>query len=342
MGNKDEITYLREAILATLAYYYVLDYPLTLMEVHKYLVNQNRLFNHIEPVGEITLYAIASKLDHLVEDGAVGQKNGFYFLPRRPAGLTRSDKLYDIRIDREKISAQKWKRLLRIARWFQAVPFLMGVWVSGSMAIDNANNQSDLDVLVITAEKRLYLTRLFLSFVASLFGARRKRYDKTASNKFCFNHYLTENSLTIAHESIYNAETYAALRPIMGTRDLYYSFYRANSWINKYVYNFRPEYDAEIRVVSKIKFLKLLARFGEWILKGKLGGKLEQLAKWYQQRRIRLNPATHQSGGRILYTDQELEFHPRSFERVLIDRYNQMLQKLCGSLVLQEKDSGLT
>jgi len=37
----------------------------------------------------------------------IGSKNGFYFLPQK-------DNLYELRIKREKIAAQKWKKFLRL------------------------------------------------------------------------------------------------------------------------------------------------------------------------------------------------------------------------------------
>ena len=325
---------LKESILGTLAYYDVLEYPLSLLEIHRYLVNPQRIYSISEPVGDISISSVLSLLDQLVKEGNISEKYGLYFLPGRDFVVQR--------IEREKISAQKWKRLLKIGYWFQAVPYLRGMFVSGSMAIDNANEKSDLDILVITEPKRMYTSRMLLSFLASILRARRKRYDTEASNKFCFNHYITSDSLRISHESIYNGETYATLKMIFGSESLYQDFYRANVWINKYVYHFRPdEYDT-LRKIQKNRFLLYLAKIGEWILDSKLGDFIESRLKKYQQGRIRKNPATHASGGRIIYSDMELEFHPRSFERKLIDQYNKTISSVCGSLALPEKDSGLT
>jgi hypothetical protein len=104
----------RNSILATLVYYDVLDFPLTMLEVYKYLINPRRLSKDAE-LGTVSLGRIVLGLDDLAKAGVVGSRNGFYFLPGR-------DALYDLRIEREKIAAQKWKKFLRIAKWFQAVP----------------------------------------------------------------------------------------------------------------------------------------------------------------------------------------------------------------------------
>ncbi|MBI2068518.1 MAG: hypothetical protein HYT67_00190 [Candidatus Yanofskybacteria bacterium] len=323
----------KSAILATVVYYDILDVSLTLFEVHKFLVNPGRLSKI--PIAEpITLGHIDEELQTLVKLGTIQTKNGFYFLPGR-------ERLYDIRIGREKISAAKWKKFLKTSRWFQAVPYLRGMLASGSMALGNTDEDSDFDVLVIAASGRLYTCRVFLSLTASLFRARRKRFDKTAPDKFCFNHYITDTSLPIRHESLYNAQTYIHLKPVLIGGELFEDFYASNIWLNKYVYNFKPANMFVRRSVKPSVFLRSAAVLGEFFLNNKLGDLLEGFLKKYQQRRIRSNPVTYEKGGRVVFNGGELEFHPHSFERIVVDRYNVGLIKL-GIPGIVEKDSGLS
>ena len=325
---------LRNSILATLIYYDILDFPLTLFEVNKYLINPNRLSGN--PILEIiSLGQVADELDKLVNGGFVGSKNGFYFLPGR-------DALYELRIEREKIAAQKWKKFLRIAKWFQAVPYLRAVLASGSLAINNTGHESDFDVLSVAKSGRLYTCRIFLCLAASLFRARRTRYERSAPDKFCFNHYITDGNLNIKHESLYNAQTYANLKPILVDNGIFSRFYVENIWLNKYLYNFKPAEEFVLRKVSSNFFLLSIAGAGEFILNSSLGDKIENWAKRYQQKRIKNNPSTYEPGGRIVFNDNELEFHPRSFEAFAIDKYNKELKRLGIIPHAEEKDSGLT
>lgn len=83
-----------------------------------------------------------------------------------------------------------------------------------------------------------------------------------------------------------------------------------------------------------------LAGAGEALLNNFFGDIFEKTLMAFQQKRIKNNPATYESGGRIIFTDKELEFHPRSFERVVIDNYNNGLKKF-GIYGIEENDSGL-
>lgn len=326
--------YLRDSILATLAYYDILDMSLTHLEVYKFLINPARVYRTSEEIKDASLHDVMITLAKMVKSETIGQKNGFYFLPRK-------DELYDLRIASEKISAQKWKKMVSLAKWFAVVPYLRGLFASGSMAVGNVNEKSDFDILVISKPGRLYTARLFLYLVASLMRSRRGRYDKIAPNKFCLNHHIVDTRLRLEHESLFNAQTYASLKPILIEQDLFNSFYSANNWINKFVCNFKPNSDFVERRLEANKFLSVVAKAMESLLDNRFGDFVEKILRNYQQRRIRNNPVTYATRGRIIFNDVELEFHPHSFEALVIGDYNDKIRKLGLLPPIEEKDSGL-
>jgi len=324
---------IEDAILATLAYYDGLDYPLSAFELYRYIINPRRLKPHIKSLESIMLQDVQESIEKLLNREAIIEEKGFYSLKGR-AGLTMT------RLEKEKISAQKWRHCLARAYWFQSVPWIRGMFVSGSLALGTVSPESDFDIFVLVEPKRLYLARLFLSGIASLIGARRTRYETSAPDKFCFNHYITTNLLGVKHESLYNAQTYAHLVPLAVSPELGGKFFAENLWINKYVFNFTPHQQTVRRTVRPNRLLKGVARIIEFLGRGMIGDTFERRAREYQQRRIAFNPATHAKGGRVIYTDTELEFHPYSFERTVLDRYNATVRRLAISLN-PEPDSGL-
>ena len=301
---------LDRSIAATLAYYGAFGWPLTPLEVQERLIPASRLGgrNISATLGEI--------LEHLpVQD-------------------------FSQRIEQEKIWAQKWRRMLRKAWWLQAVPYVRGVYASGSLAMGNMSAQSDWDMFVIARSGRLYTTRLGLLGVAWLMRSLRTKYQSVASDTFCFNHYVITDGLSMDHRSLYTAHGVAMLVPVYDPEKYLSRLWRANHWIEQY----RPmPIDTAVvrRSIVSSSVLGVVAKIGEWVLDSRLGNWLERWLKHWQQRRIMRDPATHQPGGRVIATDREIEFHPRSFEVVALERYHAVLVGH-GLGIHREHNSGLT
>ena len=329
------MSYLRNSILATIVYYDIFNYPLTLVEIYKYMINPARIVKIEGGISEVSINSIVEELDKLEISGIIGTKNGFYFLNGR-------DDIYNLRMQRHKIADQKWKKFLKFVKYLALAPYLRGVFASGSMAINNTGEESDFDILVVAKSGHLYTCRFFLWVISSLAGARRKKHQKIAPDKLCFNHYIADDSLYIPHESIFNAQTYASLKPAMIAPGLIDNFYHANLWLNNYVYNFRPEKEFIRRSVTVPFIFKFIAESVESVLSLlKLDRRIETILRHFQQERIKKDPVTYSSGGRVIFTEQELEFHPYSFERIVINEYNRGVMRLGIVPYIKETDSGL-
>ncbi|MBI2674534.1 MAG: hypothetical protein HYX22_02250 [Candidatus Yanofskybacteria bacterium] len=336
---------MRDSILATILYYNSFNFPLTFAEVFKYLINPQRLrlnlnqgrilrsdFNERRSDLEFGAAEIAVELENMARVDLIGHKNGFYFLPGR-------EDLYEKRIEKDKLANRKWKKFLSIAKYLQFAPYLGAVFASGSLAANNPEPKSDFDVFVIVRSGRLYTGRFFLWLISSVLGARRGRFDVVAPDKLCFNHYLTDDNLELSHRGLYIAQSLANMRPVIMSDGVLEKFIISNKWASSYCYNLRQT--SSYRNVKPNKIMISTARIFELFLDNFVGDLLEKILKIIQQKRIKKNPATYESGGRIIFNDKELEFHPRSFEKVVIDNYNSGLKKF-GILGVEEKDSGLT
>lgn len=326
---------IRNSILATIVFYDILDFPLTDKEIFKYLINPSRISISNKPIQNIEVKDIKSELGNLIKLNFVSERDGYYFLKNR-------EEICNIRCQRAEIAKEKWNKFLKLAKWLQMAPYVRGFFVSGSLAMDNTDEESDFDVLFIIKPDRLYTARLALLGVASFLGSRRKKTDITAPDKLCFNHYISEDALHINHHSLFNAQFYAHLKPVFVSRELFDVFFAANSWINKYLYNFRPRKEFSRRDLRPTPILLKVSRVLKFILNTKFGDRIERLAKRYQQKRIKNNPVTHNGGGRITFNDQELEFHPNSFEKFLLRKYAETIKSLGIITPFEEKDSGLT
>jgi len=327
---------LKQNILATLAYYDVMDMPLTAGEVSSWLINFEHLADNcysadnLQP--ENRRDDIKKELGQLFLDGSINQVGGYYFLFGR-------EHLVPLRLKRQKIARLKWQKAKRAIRHLRFIPYVFGVFASGSLAISNTDELSDLDVLIIVRPSRIWLARIFILTALSLFGVRRKGTDKIAPDKICPNHFITRTSLNIPFKSIYTAQTYCNLVPIyLRSSEIIEEFKRANDWVIKFIF----KWNIPAEPMVKRGWPEMLAAAAETIFNSRLGNFFEGLARRKQSLRISQNPVTKESGGRVVFSDEQLEFHPHSIEAAVIKSYNQNLKKLGMPEFYVEQDSGLT
>ena len=248
----------------------------------------------------------------------IGEKNGFYF-------LTGEEKLCQKRIERQKIADQKWKKTTRIVKLFAVIPFVSAVCANGSLALNNTEKESDLDVMIFIKSGRIWTTRFLLAVLTALFGVKRFKDSKRVCDKVCFNHFIADNSLEMKFRSIYTAFNYARLELIFGDADILRNFYESNKWINDYLPNFNRQKKINQRILRKSR-LKVFGKMGEFILGGFWGDLFENILKKYQLGRIRKNK-TDVGWGRIVIDDTQLEFHPHSAEKEIMEKYDKRIKE---------------
>lgn len=344
-----ELNLLEKSILATIAYYDVLDYPLTGFEVFKYLISPSHIISQsnlrqslqLEPLAKPGFLNVLRALKNKSLNNYIEEKNGFYGLKKisQKSELKYIDRLIKTRIEHQKISDQKWKRAKKIIKWLQFIPYLRMVLVSGSLALDNAKEGSDIDLLIITKHKKIWTNRFLITFFIHIVGKRR--HGKKTANRLCLNHYITDKSLKIDFPSLYNAQTYAHLVPVLEIEGgIYKKFQKANQWIENYLAYYPEQKVANQRLIRKGKFLRKIAHFQEIILNSFLGTILEKILAFIQKTIIKYHSPKARGEGRVITDDFQLEFHPSSPEIRVLENYNKNILKL-GFRTRKEKDSGL-
>ncbi|MBI3335312.1 MAG: hypothetical protein HY001_02335, partial [Candidatus Portnoybacteria bacterium] len=242
-------------------------------------------------------------------------------------------------------SEEKLKRLFRYRWVFLGTAFLEGAFISGSVACGWAKEASDIDILVVAKKGRIWTTRLFLTLWTSMLGIRREGNE--IANQICLNHYITEESLAIPFQSLYNTKTYINLIPLINRNDVFEKFFQKNRWIWQYLYPTSDvgQSDGYLYKFPVSKFLewwmKIDRGVDEFVLSGFLGDIFERIARRVQLYFIAKNPLTGKPGGRIHTGDFQLEFHPQSKEQKILLCYNKKLQRLGLREFYPERDSGL-
>ncbi|NTU66927.1 MAG: hypothetical protein HGB08_03320 [Candidatus Moranbacteria bacterium] len=305
---------LSKSILETVAYYDVLSYPMTSFEIWKYLLTRNSSVD--ANGGEIRLSDVVKELEGSDLKKYIGQYHGFYFLKGR-------NELADERIKRNKISEEKFMIIRRVTNALRFVPFVRMVAVTGRVAMKNAKRKSDLDLLIVIEEGKIFTGRLLVTGLVHLIGKRR--YGNKIKDRICLNHFITTGSREIMLKDLFSSSEYSFMLPMFGQEE-YDRFRKDNSWIRDYHCNYQPSGIANLKIIDDSWLSSFPRKIGEKILSA--GTIEEKLGDW-QKRRIENDPRTHQEGGMTVADSKALIFlphpqGPRIFE-IFKDRIGKLL-----------------
>lgn len=245
------------AILETILYSDLFDYPLTHAEVAHYLLRIR--------TGAETIHACLDAPRYL--NGHLIQLDGYVFARQREAIVER-------RRARQSPSARLWIRARRFTRALAVLPFVRMVAITGALAMDNSLHGDDIDVLIVTAPGRVWTARL-LAVGLVLAG-------KLLGDTLCPNYVITEEALALEKRDLFAAHEFAQMVPLYGW-PVYDRMRRLNMW----VYEFLPNAFTPLRQEREIQpgpVGRALKRFGEWLLGGRLGDALEN---WEMRRKQR-------------------------------------------------------
>lgn len=224
---------LEQSILAALVYFDMFDYPLTWLEIHRYLLSAGE---EREPrqytLGEVqTALATSGALQKVVRF-----KNGFFYLRGRERVLrTRAERLVS--------AVNKYRRVQRIARLLSLVPFVRLIAVCNSLSYANARAESDIDLFVVTSRGGVWWARGLVLLVLKIL--RLRPGQDGIRNKICLSFFVDEEHLNLEPLQVNRQDVYlpiwlATLYPLYDHRGYYQKLIRANSWLSEYLPNCRP------------------------------------------------------------------------------------------------------
>lgn len=151
-------------------------------------------------------------------------KKGFYFVLGKEESIIK-------RLLNEKISKSKIKIAKRASRILFQIPSIQMVGLTGSLAMLNAREDSDIDLMIIVSEGTLWMTRIiaYLTLLLTGFTLRRAR-DKNEKDKLCLNIWLDETDLKWRRKNIFTAHEVLQMNPLKNKNSAYEKFIEENKW----------------------------------------------------------------------------------------------------------------
>lgn len=210
------------AIIKTLCYADIFDYPLTINQLVKKLITS-------KPIA----YGMLKKyLQKLHQQGTICKTGSYFHLPHRGKTVT-------IRLQRQKYSLAKKQLAKKIASKLIKLPYIKAVFLTGAVAVGNATVDDDIDLMIVTTPNRLWTARLLVTLWLDIQGLRRRPTMKNINNKFCTNLFVTEDSLKVplTQQSLYTAHEVIQTQALTDPHRILDKFLLENSWINNYFAN---------------------------------------------------------------------------------------------------------
>lgn len=246
---------LRTAVLLTLAYSDVFDYPLTLEEIHRYLIGHGAKRNEVHDA-----------VSQASTDKQVANGGAHYALRGRHDVIALREK-------RAQTSAKLWLQALRYGRLIARLPFVRMVAVTGALVSDNAEAGADLDYLIVTRPGYLWLTRaiiLGIDKVARRLGSRAR---------LCPNFIVSETNLALQERDLFTAQELTRMVPISGL-PVYRRMRSQNGWTDEFL----PNAQGFPRSYGNGSGPSRLQAASEALLSNPVSRKLE---RWEMERKIR-------------------------------------------------------
>ncbi len=198
---------LERAILYTVTYADVFDYPLTATEIHRYLVG---------------MPASLAVVQATLRNGWLARREDYFTLPGREA-------IVETRLRRAEVAARMWPWAVRYGRAMAKLPFVRMVAVTGALAMDNAEPETDMDYLIVTEPGRLWLCRAMVIALVVKPAARR-------GDVLCPNYLLSERTLVILERDLFTAHELTQMVPMAGLT-VYHRMRQANRWTTRFLPN---------------------------------------------------------------------------------------------------------
>jgi predicted nucleotidyltransferase len=243
----------------------------------------------------------------------VGERDGYYFLNRR-------EHLADRRKDRL-IRAQRLKKRARhVARMLQHFPFVRGIVLTGSVAVDDAEEDADVDMLIIVAEGRIGLSFLLLATLSRLLSRQ----------VFCPNYYMSQAHLSVSRQDRYVARELVQAEPLTSQAG---ALLAANPWAHEHL----PNSSLTMHPVNLLPGGALLQRILELPFSGQVGARCERKARNIVERRLRAHHGAFQlqvpeEVRRRFELGIELRFHGAPRVNDCVERYDKNRKELAHQM----------
>lgn len=301
---------IKEDILATLAYFDLFKYPLTRVEIYSFLQHTYAPHDFDHALTLLCVHEKVYRFDELYT-------------------LTNDQSLTIRRYEGNKKAAALIRTAGKVCDFLIRFPYVRGIAISGSLSKNYADENSDIDLFIITAKNRLWIARSIMH------AFKKLTFLLNMQDYFCMNYYIDEQQLEIKEKSTYTAIEVVTLIPLRGN-SVFKHFCAANVWTERYL----PNKTMDLSPLKKVgdSFFK---RVLEGMLNNAIGDAIDTAlmkltAGRWQKKAMR---RTLNAKGKVMGMDAGKHYakpDPRNFHDTLLKQYDNKV-----AAILQETGRSL-
>ena len=298
------------AILKTMSYFDIFDYPLTAVEIWKWLYVDSA----DDDLRALKLNDVRNVLDESdILRSKIETRSGFYYLNGR-------DEIISERMDRYRFAERKFHRAKRVVKLLRLIPFIKMIGVCNTLGYSNSRRSADIDLFIITKRRRTWQVRFWVVGFLKLFNMRPR--PEAMEDTICPSFFIDEDHCNIEEfaipNDIYLPYWVAQVVPLYDA-GRYSRFISENRWVREKLPHFIPASPPSRRRVSPRRIMKGVANFVFSFLP-------ERLFRRYQMKIMpsRLQDAANQDS-RVVVNDSVLKFHDNDRRAQYLERWRERI-----------------
>lgn len=287
------LTPLEDAVLRTVVYSSLFDYPLTLRQVRETLIGASA-----DEAAIWRCYCSSAQLQAAIES-----RGGYFFLRGQAGDVAR-------RRAREATSRALLASHRRVLRMICALPYTRLVALSGSAAHLNVDGDGDLDLFIVTRGSHVWSVMFTIVVLTKLLGCRRV---------VCANYVIADRALEVERGDLFSANQVIHLKLLVGG-DLYAEFVAANPFVTAF-YPGRRDLGRPLDGYGPGLVLGWAKRGVERLLSLGPAQVYEAVSRAIYSRYLRSRAARWQSPDQVDLASDRLKLHTRSHRREILERF---------------------
>lgn len=307
------------AILRTLIFFDIFEYPLTDFEIWKFLISTERG----EPYTVLMIRDCLASSPFLAARISSGE--GLFYLVGR-------DLLRARRQGRMIYSYRKYIRAKRFVSLLAHIPFVRMVCVCNTLGLNVARDESDIDLFIVVSARHVWTVRFFCTSLAHILNLRpRKGHER---DTFCLSFFISDCALDLSSlqldgwdPDVYLASWVAWCVPLYDD-GVYDQFFLKNAWITDILPNVFPCEPIPRRRITLSPIMHGIKHAGE-IFSRCFGGAIERILRSLQLRILPIairNRANVGTG--VVVSDTVLKFHIADRRQEISERFEQRCEEL--------------